>query len=238
MGPGSPTQNATGAVARTVHKHHTLKMNSAGVAAAKTATVIVVLGAPTTSDGKPGPDMKQRLDRCIAMLNDPRHDRSLVVVTGGNPRTYGSPGVVREGVCMRDYLVEEGGIPIGRILVEENAVHTFHNALYVKTLLKSCGLLAGDSPVELTVLTTDWHMERSMICFKLAYIDAPNVELLSEAVPSDPTDPFVISRTEKEKRLIERWIPMCLEEERGHPDMPALGQWPEPEILVQSIQKR
>lgn len=193
-------------------------------------SVIVVLGAPTTATGEPGPDMKQRLNRCLELLSLPQHAASIIAVTGGNPLSYGSSGVCTEAACMRDYLVSQGGsVSEDRILVEDRAIHTFHNALYVKTLLKKQGILKEDSPINLTILTTDWHMERSLLCFKAVYCDTPNVTLVADAVSSDPSDPQVVERKEKEKKLIKRWIPMCLKEEKDHPDMPNV------DIAAQSI---
>lgn len=76
----------------------------------------------------------------------------------------------------------------------------------------------------MVVLTTGWHVERSMLCFAAAFSDAPNVTLLDpEVVPSDPKDHKVVSRKAKERMLIENWIPLCLAEEKGHPDMPGEG---------------
>mmetsp|Transcript_20439 Transcript_20439/g.38382 ORF Transcript_20439/g.38382 Transcript_20439/m.38382 type:complete len:229 (-) Transcript_20439:26-712(-) len=186
--------------------------------------IIAVLGAPTTAEGKPGPDLKQRLDRCLHILeNDPTHESSLVAVTGGNPKTYGSAGICHEAICMKQYLVEHG-VPLDRIIVEDRAVHTFHNALYLKTILREQGIIMKpDSPslVHLVVLTTDWHVERGMLCFASVFSDVPNVKLANpEIVPSDCFDAAVVARKVKEKRLIERWIPLCFEEEAGHQDMP------------------
>uniref|UniRef100_A0A7S4NEE4 DUF218 domain-containing protein n=1 Tax=Odontella aurita TaxID=265563 RepID=A0A7S4NEE4_9STRA len=196
------------------------------------AIVIVVLGAPTTPEGKPGPDLKKRLDRCLEILKiDPlKASKSLVAVTGGSPQTYGSSGVCPEGVCMQQYLIQRGGVPQDQIIVEDRAYHTFHNALYVKTILRERGLVVNSessdssSPpamINLIVLTTDWHVERSLLCFAAVFSDVPNVTLAEpEVVPSDPTDPEVITRKSKEKMLIDRWIPLCFNEEKDHPDCP------------------
>lgn len=187
----------------------------------KADRVIVVLGAPTTDNGGPGPDLKQRLDHCIELMATSEYSDSVVVVSGGSPTTYGSSGLHSEGQIMHDYLVANG-VKSKRILVEDKALHTFHNALYSKTLLRNQGLLAGDTEkLELVVLTTDWHMERSHLCFKAVFIDTPGVILIAETVASDDTAPETIARVSKERTILDNgWIARCIKEEQDHPDMP------------------
>lgn len=59
-----------------------------------------------------------------------------------------------------------------------------------------------------------------MLCFEAVFCDVPGVAFVVEAVPSNPADPDVAARSLKEKRLIDRWIPLCIEEEVGTEDMP------------------
>lgn len=121
--------------------------------------VVVVLGAPVTSEGTPGPDMKERLDRCLALMvpkkdgEEHRHSNGIlydideqeiiIVVTGGSPATYGSSGIKAEALVMADYLVEHG-VSRPKILIEPRALHTFHNALYTKQVLSKQGLVDTD----------------------------------------------------------------------------------------------
>lgn len=117
--------------------------------------------------------------------------------------------------------VERSGVDQSRILVEDRAIHTFHNALYTKTLLRQGEMLT--KPLNLVIITTDWHAKRALLCFKAVFCDAPNVVLKTQLVPSESNDVQVKDRIVKEERLIARWIPLCVEEERDHPDMPALA---------------
>ena len=185
--------------------------------------VIIVLGAPTTNNGQPGPDLKARLDRCMELLATEPYSDSTVVVTGGSPNTYGSAGVHSEGEIMRSYLVAKGADQhTTTILVEDQALHTFHNALYSKTLLRAHGVhFDTEALLELTIITTDWHMERSLLCFEAVFADAPEVTLTAESVSSGITVNETMKRISKEKKILEQgWIAQCIQEEKHHPDMP------------------
>ena len=194
--------------------------------------VLVVLGSPITAEATPGSDMKQRLDRAIKIMkekgNNPSQTAppSLIVVTGGNPPTYGSSGIKAEGIVMKEYLVANG-IPPEIILVESKSMHTFHNALYTRHLLENHGL--SDQVTHISVLTHDWHMRRSMICFHVAWCDRTNksapfaLQMDEVTVPGDPADPVVAERILKEARLIQRWLPFCLHEEAGSRSMPDIA---------------
>ncbi len=71
--------------------------------------VLVVLGCPVTSDGGPGPHMVDRLTHALSLCrSDPLFSSCRIVVTGGAPKTYGSSGVVAEGVVMQRFLEEHG----------------------------------------------------------------------------------------------------------------------------------
>lgn len=212
--------------------------------------VVVVLGAPVTSKGTPGPDMKERLDRCLALIgrtnddreqqhpneirNDSGEQNMLIVVTGGTPATYGSSGIKAEALVMADYLVEHG-VPRQMILIEPRALHTFHNALYTKQLLAEQGLhdaigTAKSAKIQrITILTHDWHMRRSLWCFLLVWSDyqGGDSEALStffdesQAIPSDQTDHTVQERLAFEQNVLkDGWLESCILREQGNICMP------------------
>ncbi|CAB9511590.1 Conserved Protein [Seminavis robusta] len=197
---------------------------------------IVVLGAPTTEDGKPGPDMKQRLDRCLELLAQEKEDDCLVVVTGGSPRTYGSSGVCKEGDCMHQYLTEKG-VKSSRILVENHAQHTFHNAIFSKSLLRTRGYIPSSRATELSILTSDWHMTRSMWCFQAVFCDHLNITLVPVTAKSDPTLPGAKERIAYEREMTRNkdWVLRCIQLHRGHPEVPEPLKGPWSEMLLDKL---
>jgi hypothetical protein len=163
-------------------------------------TVVVVLGAPLLADGTPGPDLKQRLECALALAREGQ----LVVVTGGAPKTYGSSGVRAEGQAGRDFLLAHGK-PSEDVAVEDTAMHTFDNALLTRALLKR----RPDWPrrTRLVVVTHDWHVERSRLCFEAVFGRDQHVQLEMHSVPSDPCDPIVLERKTKEASIIaSKWV--------------------------------
>lgn len=200
--------------------------------------IVVILGAPVTAEATPGPDLQQRLDRCVELWQQQQtrdattttQESSLrIVVTGGNPQTYGSSGVKAEALVMQDYLLSKG-VAGHDIWVEAQAIHTFHNALYTKQLLQDKKLVAKQ-PMSMTIVTHDWHMPRSLACFQIVWCNDPNVTFHAEPVPSDATDTRVQERITKEARFIKEWTPLCLKEEENSRCMPdiqaATAKWKE-----------
>jgi uncharacterized SAM-binding protein YcdF (DUF218 family) len=159
------------------------------------ATVIVVLGAPVLADGTPGPDLAQRLEAALALASNGQ----LIAVTGGAPRTYGSSGARAEGLAGRDFLVARKK-PSDEVLVEDAAKNTFENALLTRVLLKK--RREWNEPLLLLVVTNDWHVVRARQCFETVYGRDAHVELQFHAVPSDPEDPVVVQRKEKEAAIM------------------------------------
>ncbi len=175
---------------------------------------MVVLGAPLLVGGLPGPDLKQRLDMALTL----RDNASLIVVTGGAPKTYGSSGEREEGVAMQEYLITHGVSP-ELILVEKAARNTFDNALLTRALLKK---RPGGWPVpaRLLVVTHDWHAERSRECFEAVFGRDVSVRIELCQVPSDKTLPAVIERIAKEKSIVvSKWVQRVAAEQRNHDGM-------------------
>jgi uncharacterized SAM-binding protein YcdF (DUF218 family) len=202
-------------------------------------SVWVILGAPVTSHGMPGPEMKERLDHCIQLYHEQRRNQNsslVIVLTGGAPHTYGSSGVAPEALVMAQYLVAHPhGIPRDALLLEQHAQHTFHNALYTKQLLQSSSvssLYTRSQQPNISIITHDWHMQRSLWCFQIAWSDAPNVVFSVETVQSSPNNNVLQAKLESEQRVLKGgWIPKCIQEEALSFCMPptsvAMTKWNE-----------
>ncbi|KAL3896022.1 MAG: hypothetical protein SGARI_007280 [Bacillariaceae sp.] len=169
--------------------------------------VIVVLGAPITTEATPGPDMKERLDRCLELYNNENNTKDhpfLVVVTGGTPPTYGSSGVKPEAEVMAEYLIAHG-MSSSDLILESRALHTFHNALYTRQILTNDDMGIVNNIRKVTILTHDWHMQRSLWCFELVWCDAVEentLEFAQEAIPSDAG--VVQERVTKEQKILAK----------------------------------
>lgn len=205
------------------------KHTTRGPPSSNIKNVLVVLGAPITAAGTPGPDLQQRLDRVLGPHNakslTPLHEHySTIVVTGGNPQTYGSSGIRAEGVVMKEYLVSHG-VAADKILVEDRALHSFHNALYTKQLLYDRHILQSETSAKarITILSHDWHNPRALLCFQIVWCDDDDLQnkLSAIGVPAlHPRDPIVTHKYYKEQRLIEQFPYWCIEQEKDTPRMP------------------
>ena len=163
----------------------------------RTNLVVVVLGGPKIDDHTPGPDLQARLDRTLALLQ--KEQVQCIVVTGGAPPTYGSKGTRAEAHVMRDYLARHNVTTT--ILVEDQAQHTFDNAYFSRRLLAQRRILN----VRLLVVTNDWHVARSRLCFEAVF--GIETEIDFEAVISDKNDAEVVKRFETENQLISQgWV--------------------------------
>lgn len=210
------------------HIKEYFETNTSALAIRSFQEIWVLLGAPVTAHATPGPDMKERLDRCIQMFHNREGSQQYlgIVLSGGSPATYGSSGVAAEAVVMARYLVGHGNIPKENLILETRAQHIFHNALYTKHILQS-----GGSPAnEITIITHDWHMRRSLWCFEIVWSDSsPRTIFHTEAVES-PTKTDLQTKHESEQRILQNgWIPRCIQEEAFSPSMPpteiAMAKW-------------
>lgn len=158
-------------------------------------SLVIVLGAPKLADDTPGPDLKARLDRSLALYRASNAMRLLV--TGGNPKTYGSQGELAEGVVMRAYL-EAHGVPRAAILAETEARGTFGNAVNSRQLLEP------QLPTHITLVTHDWHAARARLCFESVFGADTIVDV--DAVASDPLDAQVVERKRLEHEMLGRLV--------------------------------
>ncbi len=84
-----------------------------------------------------------------------------VYATGGRPLTEGADP---EGSIMRRWLIRFG-LPESSVFAENVADNTWENAVYMKTLLAKRGVH------RVVLVTSAWHMPRSVWCFKAHGLD-------------------------------------------------------------------
>ncbi|GAA2808642.1 YdcF family protein [Saccharopolyspora taberi] len=120
--------------------------------------VALVLGAGVRSDGKPSRILQGRLDIALELL---RAERARRVIVSGSPHSRG----YSEPVVMRDYLVAHGVAPED-VLLDESGVDTWSSA---RAAAGCFGLRS------VTVVTTAFHLRRSIALFRRYGIDACGV---------------------------------------------------------------
>ena len=120
-------------------------------------TLLVLLGAPVTADGVPGPALARRLGCALELL---RHDpEARLLATGGVPPRALSAEA--EAVVVARVL-KARGIPAARVLLEPNARNTWENAARSARLLR-----AGQQTFDPVLLVTDpWHLPRALLAFR------------------------------------------------------------------------
>jgi len=130
--------------------------------AALADAAIVVLGGGL-EEGAPafgGRDRLSRpaLKRLAYAAHLARYLRGPIIVSGGRVlRKQGEP----EGVVAKRTLAE-WGIDPARVIVEAKALNTWENAQYVAEILRARGIR------RFVLVTTAWHMPRSMRAFRAA----------------------------------------------------------------------
>lgn len=92
---------------------------------------IIILGAGLRGT-KPTPLLRGRIDKAVDLwLRQER--KGLFVVSGGQ----GADEEISEAEAMKRYLVEERGVPTGKILKEDRSTTTFENLLNSKVIMDS-----------------------------------------------------------------------------------------------------
>ena len=128
------------------------------VAEVPAAEVGLVLGAGVRSDGKPSRILQGRLTIALDLL---RAGKVRRIVVSGSPHSRG----YSEPVVMRDYLVAHGVAP-SDVQLDESGVDTWHSA---RAAAERLGLRA------VTIITTAFHLRRSIALFRSFGIDAYGV---------------------------------------------------------------
>lgn len=124
----------------------------------------IILGGFSTSDGNNGGYFNTGADRFLQGIKlMSTGQASHMLITGGNGNLI--PGGFREGLWVQKQL-KEFNYPDSAILIESESKNTLENAKFSKEMLQKAKL----SPPYLLV-TSAFHMRRSLMIFKKAGID-------------------------------------------------------------------
>ncbi len=113
---------------------------------------IVVHGAGL-SGSKPTPLLAARLDKGVELWEKGGR-RAVIIASGGK----GSDEQVPEARAMRDYLVEERGVPIDAIIEEDRSATTMENLRNSKAIMDA---RSGSGAYRAAVVTSDYHVFRT-----------------------------------------------------------------------------
>jgi uncharacterized SAM-binding protein YcdF (DUF218 family) len=146
-------------------------MTAGGRAPAAYPEIAVVLGGGLTNDGRPTSSTLARADAAAELAMD----RDVAVIVSGSHGNGPKPART-EAELMADRLVERG-MARSRIFLEDESRDTISNAAFV-----AARYLAGLEPRPLHIVTSPFHMARSLATFALVL--GPSWPL--EAYPSAP----------------------------------------------------
>jgi uncharacterized SAM-binding protein YcdF (DUF218 family) len=141
--------------------------------AAEPVDAIVVLGAPLRGDGGVGAVLEERVRAGVDLWR--QGTASLVIMAGGRTR-----GAARaESEAMGEAALGLG-LPPGALLLESASQSTYENALRVAEILGERGLR------RVLVVTTPFHLRRSVRWFRRAGLDAAGWLIVDSVQFSDP----------------------------------------------------
>ncbi|MCS1351733.1 YdcF family protein [Mechercharimyces sp. CAU 1602] len=129
--------------------------------------VAIVLGAALW-EGKPSPALEERLQMALQLYKEKRVD--VLLLSGG----VGDDGI-SEAEGMKQYLVEEG-VPVGALLLEEQARSTEENLRHARTLMKEKGHHTA------YLVTHDYHIYRALKYAHKADVTAKPAAVHSEVL--------------------------------------------------------
>ncbi|MBQ5676337.1 MAG: YdcF family protein [Lachnospiraceae bacterium] len=107
----------------------------------------IVCGYFANSDGTPSEFMKSRVDKAVELWK--KEKVKYLLLSGGAVRNEHT-----EAYVMKKYAMELG-VPEDVILVEKEAVSTYHNMLYAKEIM------AGKNLENCVVVTNSWHLRKA-----------------------------------------------------------------------------
>ena len=113
--------------------------------------IIIVLGAPASSDCKPSVVLKGRIDKGIELFN--KGYANKILFTGSSVLNS-----CTEADVMADYALQNG-IPETSILREDRAENTYQNAFYSVAQMKKLKLTSA------VIVTSEPHLKRSCVVF-------------------------------------------------------------------------
>jgi uncharacterized SAM-binding protein YcdF (DUF218 family) len=181
-------------------------MTAMGRALADAPEIVVVLGGGLREDGRPTWSTQARADAAADYAKE--HDVPVIVSGshGNGPRP-----VRTEAELMADRLVERG-IARTRIYLEDESRDTVTNATFVAKRY-----LAGLEPRPLRIVTSPFHMDRSLATFALVL--GPSWSLVAH--PSAP-GPKEAEHAATEALYLERTRALLADLEPG--DLPRIAE--------------
>lgn len=128
---------------------------------AEAEAIVVVAGESGKTRGM-GPDLQLRIDKAVSLFEDGR--APLLILSGGSASSVAP--VAEE---MRA-IAERGGVPADAIIVENEALSTLQNALFVADI----ETLPAEAPIIL--VSHRYHLPRANAAFRWAgFTDVTNV---------------------------------------------------------------
>ncbi len=118
------------------------------------------------------PIYSQSVDRLLQTIALYKSGKIKKILLSGGSGSVTRPGEREAEIILK--VMEETGIPARDIIIENQSRNTYENAIYTVKILKE--RKAGD---RLLLITSSFHMRRSMACFRKA-------GLVPDAFPVDP----------------------------------------------------
>ncbi|MGJ6979598.1 SanA/YdcF family protein [Aestuariimicrobium soli] len=139
-------------VAAAGHQHN-------DVATAPANDVVLVLGAGVRPDGQPSAFLRARLDVAADLV---RAGKARVILVSGDNRAQN----YNEPKAMKRYLVEQRGIPAGKVVEDFAGFDTYDSCVRAKRIF---------GVEKLTLVTQDFHLPRAVATCRLVGVDTEGV---------------------------------------------------------------
>jgi DUF218 domain len=193
--------------------------------------VVVVLGAPVDSEGRPSAWLLGRLEHALTVIAQSPPPLA-VCCTGGPCKSYGGSGKYVEAEVMVAFLRKKlkksqrkgaakkkaessGAFAVDPpFLVDALAAQTFDNAFNVLQLLLENGVwdsIPADEPIIVDLVTSDWHMNRSLLCFSTMFGVLPRpgkVHIRPRSAITSQEEQ--LRERPREDNLCQGWFPQVL----------------------------
>lgn len=152
--------------------------------------VLIVLGAPNSPTGKLSKISKSRLDCCVKLFSPGK----FVLCTGGWGKHFNTSKEAH-AIYAKRYLLKKG-------VSEENFLDNALSENTVDDAVKIASVISGLGELILTVITSDYHLERVKIIFE-EVLKGLKIEYIG--TQSQLTDKELKSLIEHERSAIA-WI--------------------------------
>jgi uncharacterized SAM-binding protein YcdF (DUF218 family) len=150
--------------------------------------ILIVLGSPNGSDGTLSKMAESRLDCCIRLY---QHGKHKILLTGG----FGLHFNVSEkphAWYLKQKLAATG-------IAEEDVLGMVESGNSVEDATLSKWILQELDPARVTIITSDYHLERAKLIFKTVY--APYEKIDFHAASSVHIDPVIIDSLIKHEKI-------------------------------------